>query len=112
MKTLPLAIAAVKPGRAVLTTALLAALWPCAAYTDMQGATSWVTPVGATAPAPGPVDATSAIQLSFTTAPPIACSPATVGTLASDSKAHLCLCDGTYWKLPDLDEPCDWKTAR
>jgi hypothetical protein len=96
MKTLPIA------------TVLIALLWPLAAYAGMQGA----TPLGAIAPDAGRVDVTPAIQLPVNEVAPIACSSATLGTLALDSKAHLCLCDGNAWKLANLDQPCDWRAAR
>jgi hypothetical protein len=96
MRTLPIA------------TALIAVLWPLAAYADMQGA----TPDGAVMPASGRVGVSPALQLPVNAVPPIACSSATLGTLALDPKAHLCLCDGNAWKLANLDEPCDWKAAR
>lgn len=94
MKTLPIA------------TALIAVLWSLAAYADMQGA----TPDGAVTPASGRVS--PALQLPVNGVPPKACSSATLGTLALDPKAHLCLCDGNAWKLANLDEPSDWRAAR
>jgi len=51
-----------------------------------------------------------AFQLSINDEPPFACSPDTRGGIALDSKAHLCLCDGS-WKLANTDEACAWKSA-
>ena len=93
--------------RALFAPALIAVICPVAAYAGMQGA----TPLGAVQSAPGRVGVTPAIQLPVNAAPPVACSPATEGTLALDSKAHLCLCDGNAWQLPNLDKPCEWKAA-
>jgi hypothetical protein len=92
----------------LIATALMAVMWPLATYAGMQGA----TPLGAIAPDAGRVDVTPAIQLPVNAVAPMACSSATLGTLALDSKTHLCLCDGNAWKLANLDRPCDWKAAR
>jgi hypothetical protein len=97
--------------RALFAPALIAAFWPLAAHAGMEGAAPQGAPLGAVAPASGRVGVTPAIQLPVNPTAPVSCSSATLGTLALDSKAHLCLCDGNAWKLPDLDKPCDWKTA-
>ena len=66
---------------------------------------------GAVIPASGRVVISPAIQLPVNALPPVACSPANRGTFALTPNAHLCLCDGSNWKLANLDKPCDWKTT-
>jgi hypothetical protein len=110
MKTLPVDTMSVQPGRAFLATALIAAIWPLWLFAAAHAAEA-ATPQGAIAPAPGRVEISPAIQLPINAVPPIACAPATLGTLALDSRAHLCLCDGDAWKLANLDKPCNWKAA-
>lgn len=103
MKTHPL-----HPLRACVATALIIVFTGAlAAYANIAEPAS----EGAVTPAPGRVVLSPAIQLPINATPPIACAPATAGTLALDSKAHLCVCDGNAWKLANLDTPCDWKAA-
>jgi hypothetical protein len=52
-----------------------------------------------------------ALQLPMLSAPPLACTPETRGTLALDNQAHLCLCDGAGWKVTNTRERCEWNES-
>jgi hypothetical protein len=123
MKILRLNIASVRPSRACLAialtaTVLIAATWLLDCLADSAAGNLQDPPPithesqGAVIPASGRVVISPAIQLPINALPPITCSPANRGTFVLDPNAHFCLCDGSHWKLANLDKPCDWKATR
>jgi len=122
MKLLHLNLRSVRPSRACLAialtvTVLVAATWLLDCLADSAAGNLKDPPPiihesqGAVIPASGRVVISPAIQLPVNALPPVACSPANRGTFALTPNAHLCLCDGSNWKLANLDKPCDWKAA-
>jgi hypothetical protein len=52
-----------------------------------------------------------ALQLPLQKVPPVQCSEETAGTIALNSRADLCLCDGKNWRASTSDTACVWDRA-
>jgi hypothetical protein len=89
---------------------LVFSLLPVLLYSTAWAADTQISGPGfVTAVDDGRIHITPAFQLSINDEPPFACSAATRGGIALDSKAHLCVCD-ERWKLANTDEACAWKS--
>jgi hypothetical protein len=92
--------------RTLAVAALFVCLWPLSVRADTQSPEP-----GTFMPGSGRAILSPALQLPVALKPPVACSPETRGTIALNSRVHLCLCDGQSWKLVNTDSVCSWSSA-
>jgi hypothetical protein len=91
--------------RILALTALLSVLSGSASASGIEGGAFTTT----NDKGPGtPAAITPAIQLPRNKTMPFPCSAKTDGTIALNSRAYLCICNGKEWTAADTTAACEW----
>jgi hypothetical protein len=80
-------------------------LWSDIFRANLNGTTA--IGIGTSAPQ-ATLDVNGFARLATNSSEPAACQAATKGSIALNSASHLCICDGSSWKLDSSGQTCTW----